>query len=131
IATIVATNLLAGVVTGLVLSLLKLLYAFSHLEITKVEDPATNRVDVHLKGSATLIRLPMLASELEQLKPGSKVHVHIGDLDYIDHACIDLLTNWDRQHKVGGGSLDIEWDGLTQKYQSRSGVKARAEATGR
>ncbi len=131
IATIVATNLLAGVVTGLVLSLLKLLYAFSHLEVRKVEDPANNRVDVHLKGAATLIRLPMLASELEQLKPGTKVHVHIGDLDYIDHACIDLLTNWDRQHKIGGGSLDIEWDGLTQKYQSRSSLKARAEATGR
>ena len=131
IATIVATNLLAGVVIGLVLSLLKLLYAFSHLEVRKVEDPANNRVDVHLKGAATLIRLPLLASELEQLKPNSKVHIHIGNLDYIDHACIDLLTNWDRQHKISGGSLDIEWDGLTQKYQNRSSLKARAEATGR
>ncbi|WP_439544521.1 SulP family inorganic anion transporter [Hyphomicrobium sp.] len=131
IATIVATNLLAGVVTGLVLSLLKLLYAFSHLEVRTVEDPANNRVDVHLKGAATLIRLPLLASELEQLKPNSNVHIHIGDLDYIDHACIDLLTNWDRQHKISGGSLDIEWDGLTQKYQNRSSLKARAEATGR
>lgn len=131
IATIVATNLLAGVVVGLVLSLLKLLYAFSHLEVRTVEDPANNRVDVHLKGAATLIRLPLLASELEQLKPNSKVHIHIGDLDYIDHACIDLLTNWDRQHKISGGSLDIEWDGLTQKYQNRSSLKARAEATGR
>ena len=37
VATIVATNLLAGVVVGLVLSLLKLLYAFSHLEVRKVE----------------------------------------------------------------------------------------------
>lgn len=131
IATIVATNLLAGVVVGLVLSLLKLLYAFSHLEVRKEENAADNRVDLHLTGAATLIRLPLLASELEQLAPNSKVRIHIGDLDYIDHACIDLLTNWDRQHKISGGSLDIEWDGLTQKYQNRSGLRARAEATGR
>ena len=130
IATIVATNLLAGVVVGLVLSLMKLLYVFSHLEITKAEQPGTDRVDLDLKGAATLIRLPMLAAELEHLKPDSKVHVHIDKLDYIDHACIDLLTNWDRQHRATGGSLDIEWEGLTQKYQSR-GLRARAEATGR
>lgn len=131
IATIVATNLLAGVVVGLVLSLLKLLYAFSHLDVRKVEEPNSNRVDLHLKGAATLIRLPMLASELERLKPNTHVHIHIDDLDYIDHACIDLLTNWDRQHRASGGSLEIEWDGLTQKYQNRSGLRARAEATGR
>lgn len=97
----------------------------------KEENAADNRVDLHLTGAATLIRLPLLASELEQLAPNSKVRIHIGDLDYIDHACIDLLTNWDRQHKISGGSLDIEWDGLTQKYQNRSGLRARAEATGR
>jgi MFS superfamily sulfate permease-like transporter len=131
IAVIVATNLLAGVVVGLVLSLLKLLYAFSHLEVEKTEDASSNRVDLRLKGAATLIRLPMLASELERLKPNTNVHVHIDELDYIDHACIDLLTNWDRQHKTTGGSLEIEWDGLTQKYKARSSLRARAEATGR
>jgi MFS superfamily sulfate permease-like transporter len=125
IATIVATNLLLGVVVGLALSLLKLLYAFSHLEVHKEE--SGNRVDLRLKGAATLIRLPMLARELEQLKPNTNVHVHIGDLDYIDHACIDLLTNWDRQHKISGGSLEIEWDGLTEKYKSRSSATYRAQ----
>jgi hypothetical protein len=55
------------------------------------------------------------------------VHVHIGDLDYIDHACIDLLMNWDRQHKISGGSLEIEWDGLTEKYKSRSSASYRAQ----
>lgn len=133
ICTIVATNLLAGVVTGLVLSLLKLLYAFSHLEIRKEENAAAARTDIYLKGSATLIRLPILAAELEKLKPNTHVHVHIDDLDYIDHACIDLLSNWDRQHKATGGSLEIEWEGLSKKYNDRrsAAVRARAEATGR
>ncbi len=115
---------------GLGLSLLKLLYSFSHLEIVKEEMPAENRVDLKLKGSATLIRLPLLAAELEKLKPNTHVHVLIDELDYIDHACIDLLTNWDKQHKTTGGSLEIEWEGLANKYKSKTGagIKAAREA---
>ena len=40
IVTIVATNLLEGVLVGLGLSLVKLLYAFSHLDVRKEEKPA-------------------------------------------------------------------------------------------
>lgn len=130
IVTIVVTNLLAGVLLGLGLSLLKLLYAFSHLEVRKEVNAAENRVDLFLKGSATLIRLPLLAAELETLKPNTHIKVHIDEMDYIDHACIDLLTNWDRQHRGTGGSLEIEWEGLSRKYQARTnpGIKAARDA---
>ena len=90
IATIVSTDLLKGVMTGLALSLGKLLYAFSHLDVRKEESIAENRIDLHFDGSATLVRLPILARALEALKPGSNVHVHLAELDYIDHACIVL-----------------------------------------
>jgi MFS superfamily sulfate permease-like transporter len=123
IVTIVATNLLTGVLLGLGLSLLKLLYVFSHLEVRKEE--SADRTDLYLSGAATLIRLPLLAAELEQLKPSSHVHVHINELDYMDHACIDLMTNWDRQHATTGGSLTIEWDELSRKYHNRSGAKRK------
>ncbi len=126
VATIVLTDLLKGVVLGLVLSLFKLLYAFSNLVIRKVENTQDNRVDLHLTGAATFIRLPTLASTLEGLKPNAHVHVHVEELDYIDHACIDLLTSWDRQHKASGGSLEIEWENLTQKYKNRTAATFRA-----
>ena len=129
IATIVSTDLLKGVLTGLGLSLLKLLYAFSHLDIRKEETPGSKRIDLHLDGTATLIKLPKLAQTLEALPVGSEVHVHIKDLDYIDHACLDLLTNWDKQHKGTGGSLTIEWDNLTQKYHDRHGTGPDAAIT--
>jgi MFS superfamily sulfate permease-like transporter len=122
IITIVTTDLLKGVVLGLLLSMAKLLYAFSHLDIRKQESAGGDTVDLYLKGSATLIKLPALASELETLKPNANVRVHIGDLDYIDHACIDLLTNWDKQRKATGGSLEIEWDELKNRYDRRSGT---------
>jgi MFS superfamily sulfate permease-like transporter len=128
VVMIVATNLLEGVLIGLGLSLIKLLYVFSHLDVRKEE--TGNRVDLHLKGAATLIRLPALASVLESLKPGAEVHVHVGELEYIDHACLDLLTNWDRQHIATGGSLTIEWDELSRKYHQRrtANIKAARQA---
>jgi ABC-type transporter Mla MlaB component len=82
----------------------------------------SKRVDLFLDGTATLIRLPKLAQNLEELAAGAEVHVHIQDLDYIDHACLDLMTNWDKQHKATGGSLTIEWDELAQKYHDRHGT---------
>jgi ABC-type transporter Mla MlaB component len=97
-----------------------------HLVVRKEENAAKNRTDLYLSGAATLIRLPLLAAELEQLKPSSHVHVHINELDYMDHACIDLLTNWDRQHATTGGSLTIEWDELSRKYHQRRRSRLKA-----
>lgn len=124
IVMIVASNLLEGVLIGLGLSILKLLHAFSHLEIKWDEDIVHNRVQLHLKGAATLIRLPQLAAALEEIRPGAEVHIHFEHLDYIDHACLDLLSNWERQHEVTGGVLVIEWEELSTKYhQRRAGAR--------
>ncbi len=120
VVAIVTTDLLKGVLVGVALSIVKLIYVFSRLEIRKVTDDDGKRIDLHLSGAATVIRLPNLATALEELPASSRIHVHVDALDYIDHACIDLLTNWDRQHRASGGSLTIEWDDLAAKYRARS-----------
>lgn len=127
IVMIVSTNLLEGVLIGLGLSILKLLQAFSHLEIKWDEDIVRNRVHIHLHGAATLIRLPMLAAALEGVRPAAEVHIHFEQLDYIDHACLDLLSNWEKQHEVSGGILVIEWEELSSKFHQRR-VGARKPA---
>ncbi len=132
IAMIVATDLLKGVLTGVVLSLARVLYALSRLDVKKVASADSNRIDMHLEGTATVLGLPKLAQELESLPAGANVHVHIKDLAYIDHACLDLLTNWDKQHKSTGGSLTIEWQQLAQKYHERHGTGSNgADANGK
>ncbi len=128
IAVIVGADLLKGVVLGLLLSLFKLLYVFSQLDIKIEEDAATNCVHLRLSGSATLIRLPMLASALEQVRAGVEVHVHFENLDYIDHACLDLLSNWEKQHEASNGSLVIEWDELSRKFHQRRSGALKAAA---
>jgi anti-anti-sigma regulatory factor len=57
------------------------------------------------------------------------VTIHIEDVDYIDHSCLDLLANWEKQHKSTGGNLTIEWHQLAQKYHRRHKT-ASAEAAG-
>ncbi len=128
IVMIVSTDLLKGVLTGVVLSLARILYALSRLEIRTEAAPSSKRIDMHLSGTATVIGLPKLAQALEALPPGSEVVIHINDLDYIDHSCLDLLANWEKQHKTTGGTLTIEWHQLAQKYHRRHGTSAAEPA---
>lgn len=126
IVMIVATDLLKGVLTGVALSLARVFYALSRLDIRKEQAEGSNRVDLHLDGTATVVGLPKLAQALEALPAGSQVHVNIAGLNYIDHACLDLLTNWEKQHKTTGGSLTIEWSQLAQKYYEKHGNRSES-----
>lgn len=117
VVMIVATDLLTGVLVGVGLSLLKLLYLFSHLGIRLEADPVRGRTVLYLEGTATFIRLPKLAAVLENVPGNTELHVHIEGLSYIDHACLDLLMNWEKQHEATGGSLVIDWDSLTARFR--------------
>lgn len=130
IIMIVTTDLLKGVLTGVVLSLARVFYALSRLDIRKEVSADNKRIDLHLEGTATVVGLPKLAQALEALTPGSQVYVHIKDLSYIDHACLDLIANWEKQHKTTGGSLSIEWQQLAQKYHERHGTSTAAAPGG-
>jgi MFS superfamily sulfate permease-like transporter len=118
--TIVAADLLIGVVTGIVLSAAKLLFRFSELEVEMVQgsEADAGRTTIRLRGAATFLRLPILASRLEKVAPGAELHLQVSELEYIDRACLELLQNWSRQHNATGGSLVIDWDALKQKFQT-------------
>lgn len=128
VLTIVATDLLKGVVVGVVFSLGRLLYALSRLEIEKVETKGSDVIDLYLSGTATVLNLPKLAQELESLPPATQLKVHVGQLQYIDHACIDLLQNWEKQHTAMGGSIEIDWHEVTSKYHQRHGTNQPSRA---
>jgi MFS superfamily sulfate permease-like transporter len=114
---IVATNLLVGVLVGLGLALIKLFYRFSHLEVRlHTEGDVTT---VSLSGAATFIRLPKLAAALESIPAGAKVDLNIDGLSYIDHACLDLLANWRKQHVARDGHAFVPWEVLHQRYRER------------
>lgn len=120
VTTIVATDLLTGVLTGVALSAAKLLYTFSHLSAELEMDEAAGKAVLRLEGAATFIRLPRLATELEQVPDDIELHVDFQHLDYIDHACLDLLMNWAEQHGSTGGTLVIDWASLHGNFHEEA-----------
>jgi len=117
IVAIVSTDLLKGVVTGIALAAIKLLYTMSHLVIRIEDRPHRNQTILYLRGTATFLALPKLAAALEGVRPSTELHVQLERLDYIDHACLDLLINWEKQHEATGGRLVIDWDFLTASFR--------------
>ena len=121
VATIVVTDLLTGVIVGAALAAGKLLNTFSHLDAELKVNGETKKAVLSLRGAATFVRLPKLATELEDVPPGAELHVEFQQLDYIDHACLDLLMNWAKQHESTGGKLVIDWESLHARFRAENG----------
>lgn len=124
VVMIVVTDLLTGVLVGIALAAAKLLYTFSHLSTRLELRPEKGQAVLRLSGVATFIRLPQLAAELERVPPSVELHVDFEHLDYVDHACLDLLMNWAKQHEATGGRLVIDWESLHANFR-RNGGNAR------
>lgn len=103
---IVSFDLLTGVIIGFVLSAMKLLIRL-HLDV-ELEKGEGNAVTVYLKGSATFLRLPILAAELDGVEPDAEVNFNFDELDYIDQACLEQLNTWADQHRARGGTVDFD-----------------------
>ena len=124
-AMIVTTDLLSGVMLGVVLSALKLLLRFSHMSVSRVDEPEHHRVHLYLEGAATFLRLPVLAQALEAVPHGQKLHVHLERLQFVDPAVLHLLLTFLKQYEATGGTLFIDWAQLHAHFH---GTRPRAEA---
>ena len=116
LVTVVGIDLLTGIVVGIGLAFGKLLLTFSQLKVRMENSPESNRTVLHLEGAATFMGLPKLAAVLETVQSNAELHVHFKGLTYIDHACLDLLVNWEKQHQAMGGDLVVDWDQLTERF---------------
>ncbi len=118
---VVFVDLLKGIVAGFVLSAVRLMYKMSHVEfeLDKLPDPDGDgpklaRWDLHMRGSATFLGLPQLQDVLDDVEPEVELHFHFDDLEFIDHACLDLLNEFRKQHEAKGGKVVVEWGELHQ-----------------
>lgn len=115
---VVFVDLFAGIVAGFVAALLKVVYTFTHLEVQSEPNANGRSHDLHLSGSATFVRLPLLAQILDDVAEDRVLHVHIENLDHIDHACLELLSSWSqRRENAGQPGMVVEWDELTNRYE--------------
>lgn len=126
---IVVTNLLIGVLIGLGLALLKLLYTFSHLDVRIQNELDFDDITVTLDGAATFVRLPQLAAALESVPAGTTVSLNVNRLHYIDHACLDLIANWCKQHIARDGHVYVPWEDLRLRNRDQE-TAAAPESSG-
>jgi MFS superfamily sulfate permease-like transporter len=115
--TIVATDLLTGVLVGVTLSLMRLLYTVTHLEARVTEEGGDTHV--HLSGIGTFISIPKITQALDQVKPETTVHVHCAGLRYIDHACIEVIESWTERLEQKGQVVHVDMDKLHLRYRAR------------
>jgi MFS superfamily sulfate permease-like transporter len=120
---IVATDLLTGILVGIGLSIVKILYGMSHMHIRVTRDPVRNAVDVHVIGAATFVRMPKLVDTLEALPRGVDVRIHLGGVSYVDHAAMEAIASWEKQRVNAGSRVIVSWDDLRQIYWSRNGFR--------
>lgn len=115
ITVIVLDSLLEGIIFGIFLSSIKLLYNFSVIKISFEDLNDKDKMIVHIEGCATFINLPVLADELDKLPPEKEILILFKNLTYIDHACLDLLGNFQKQYVSKGGSVSISWSELEDR----------------
>ena len=122
LVVIVAEDLLTGIVCGLLLSLVSIVYSMTHLviDVQRIDDS----VVANLEGAATFLRLPKLIDQLEQLPEDLHVHVHVAKLNYIDHACLDAIAAWEKQRQGKGSETVVEWQELMSNYQRGNPLSA-------
>jgi len=54
---------------------------------------------------------------LDKLPRDLDVHVHIQDLGYIDHACMEAISSWEKQRNERSCKTVVEWEELMAKYK--------------
>jgi MFS superfamily sulfate permease-like transporter len=121
---IVTTDLLKGILLGLALSICKVVYARTHFGMRIVPHSNGIRTDVYLEGAATFLRLPAFSERLETIPFEGETHVHLRDLDYVDDACLDSLSNWQHQRQGKGGIVSIEWNEALRLYREKNPLGA-------
>ncbi|MGM3389812.1 SulP family inorganic anion transporter [Stutzerimonas stutzeri] len=115
--TIVATDLLTGVLVGFALTLAQLAWQASRLKINLIREG--RRIELRMQGAATFLKVPQLSRALESVPPDAWLQVPMEHLRYIDHACMELLEEWQRSNAPQGARLIIEPRALTRRVEGR------------
>ncbi|MEM7153122.1 MAG: SulP family inorganic anion transporter [Myxococcota bacterium] len=128
---VVFIDLFIGIISGLAAAILKIVWTFARLQVRSEPSKSGKTQDLHLTGSATFLQLPRLAAALDEVPSDRELHVHIDQLDHIDHACLQLLSSWSRRRESEGlPGMIVEWDELTERYRKALVGKASGpEAT--
>jgi MFS superfamily sulfate permease-like transporter len=119
IAAIVTTNLLTGVMIGLVVGTVTILARLSRCKITLTDNSQNNHTHLKMSGAATFFSVPSLAEALDTVETGRRLTVDYGRLTLLDSAVLQTLRVWADRHVARGGVVDIDWERIDVLFFSK------------
>ncbi|NBW10044.1 MAG: SulP family inorganic anion transporter [Caulobacteraceae bacterium] len=122
--TVVATDLLVGVLVGMALTLVELAPHLLRMGLKVVRKDAdhadTAPHEVKLEGTATFLQLPGLTKVLEAAPTQGELQLDARRLSFMDHTSAEAIKDWIRGRERAGGSVVV-------KAEGRLGEQLRAE----
>lgn len=127
VAAVVFMNLLEGVLIGLAVAFVLLLWRVVRVTVESGPLTGTDRWLVVVDGTCTFLALPKLSSHLAKVPAGVDVLVEL-TVDFLDHSAFDTLQSWAHQHETTGGSVEFVEIGTARMAHAGSGPPQRARA---
>ena len=126
---VVFVNLLAGVLTGLVLAVALVLWRVARASIhaEPIGSGDGNRWRVVIDGSCSFLSLPRLSAVLASVPAGAHVTVEL-EVDFLDHPVHDTLDAWRNRHVGNGGTVVIEESGTASLHDAQAGPPSRGSS---
>lgn len=124
---VVALNLLEGVIIGLALAALCVLWRVLRAQI-QAHAPAGTGLPwrVTIAGSCSFFALPRLNRVLHSVPEGQDAVVEL-NADYLDHAFREALVAWEKQQRNGGAAVVVEEHGTTAFSDAEDNSPQRQE----
>ena len=130
VAFVVFANLLEGVLIGLALAVLLVLWRVVRSSIrarrvtTAEDDEHQQSWQVTIEGSCSFLSLPRLNSVLLTIPPRSRVNIDL-EADFVDHSVVEALRAWQNQHEQTGGTVLIQEHGTASLRDTLDGPPRR------
>lgn len=121
VGTILVTDLLVGIMTGIAVSVyfvLKNNYKLSH-SLKQEEDKERSVVSIHLSEHVSFLNKPVLMSTLEQVPPRSRVIIDGSRSRFIDHDALEIIHGF--KNKASERSIHLELNEVPHFEHSGSG----------
>jgi carbonic anhydrase len=102
---VVALNLLEGVLIGLALAAVMLVWRAVRSR-PRLDGPEGGPKELVVEGSLSFLAVPRLSRELTAIPAGTDVTVRLVT-DYLDHAAYDHLQAWQARHRATGARVEV------------------------
>ena len=115
--TVVATDLLTGVLVGIGLSLVEILPLLKkvRLDVNMHDDGAVR--EIALVGAATFVTLPKFIRALDTVPTDRPLRLNLKKLAAIDHTTTEMLVDW--LARIRGGGTLVELTGAPKNLHHR------------